>query len=103
MKKIDMQTTIRTVLLVVALVNQALVMFGKNTLPFTDDEITQFLTLGFTLVTAGWSYWKNNNWTKEAKVAQGYLNDLKSNTPAPSVEPSKEPYQPAEEDEKVMG
>lgn len=102
MKKNDTQTIVRTVLLVVALINQALVMFGKNTLPFTDDEITQFITLAFTLVTSGWAYWKNNNWTKEAKLAQEQLNNLKANTPAPSVEPAKEPYQPTE-DEKVMG
>lgn len=91
MKKIDAGTVTRTVLLILAIVNQALVLFGKNTLPFTDDQISQFISLAFTIITSAMAYWKNNSWTKEAKEAQGYLNSLKQvrknkeAQPAPSV------------------
>ena len=37
--KISRATIIRTVLLLVAIINAVLQIFGKETLPFTDEEI----------------------------------------------------------------
>lgn len=78
MKKTDIGTITRTILIIIALVNQGLVIAGKNVLPFTDEQISQIISFGFTAVTALIAWWKNNNFTKEAKEAQEYLNDLKA-------------------------
>jgi hypothetical protein len=45
-------TTTRTILIIIALINQGLVIAGKNPLPFEDDQIAQVISFGFTAVTA---------------------------------------------------
>lgn len=77
MKKLDIGTITRTVLIIIALVNQGLLITGKNPLPFEDDQITQVISFGFTTITALVAWWKNNNFTAEAKEAQLYLKDMK--------------------------
>ena len=67
--KVDAGTVIRTVLLVLALVNQALVMFGYSPLPVEDAQVEQAITLGFTVVTSVWAWWKNNSVTRKARQA----------------------------------
>lgn len=70
---------IRTIVLVFALVNQALVMSGLSPLPFEDHEVENAVTIIFTIVASLWSWWKNNSVTKEAKQADEYLKELKKN------------------------
>lgn len=78
MKKTDVGTITRTILIIIALINQGLLIAGKNPLPFEDDQIAQVISFGFTAVTAMIAWWKNNNFSQEAKEAQKYLDDLKS-------------------------
>jgi SPP1 family holin len=77
--KITTGTIIRTIVLVLALINQMLVSSGHSILPITDDQITEYVTLAFTIGTALWGYWKNNSFTKEAIAADKYMNELKEN------------------------
>lgn len=77
--KITTGTIIRIIALVLALGNQVLVSTGHSILPITDDQITEFVTLAFTIGTALWGYWKNNSFTKEAIAADKYMNELKEN------------------------
>jgi len=76
--RVEKGTIIRTILLVVALVNQALVISGKNTLPFSEEQMTEFLSMVFTGVTAISAWWKNNSFTKEAIIGDNTKNALKS-------------------------
>lgn len=78
MKKTDVGTITRTILIIIALINQGLLIAGKNPLPFEDDQIAQAISFGFTAITALTAWWKNNNFSQEAKEAQKYLDDLKS-------------------------
>ena len=71
------ETIIRTVILIVALINQGLTVAGINLLPISDEQITEFLSLGLTIVASLWSWWKNNSFTKNAIEADEYLNNLK--------------------------
>lgn len=71
------ETIIRTVLLVLALVNQCLTMSGHAILPISDEEVTELISLIFTIVTSVWAWWKNNSFTKNAIEADQYLKDLK--------------------------
>lgn len=75
--KISKETIIRTVLLIVALVNMALNAFGKNTLPFTDDEISEIISVVFMAVTSITAWWKNNSFTEKARIADLYLEGLR--------------------------
>ena len=76
--KISTDTIIRTVVLVVALINQVLTATGKNPLPFSDDMIYEAVTLAVTIGASAWAWWENNSFTKAAIEADQYLKDLKT-------------------------
>lgn len=75
---IKLDTIIRTVCLVLALANQTLMMTGHNILPISDEQVAEALTLGFTIVTSLWAWWKNNSFTKAARVADEFMHDIKA-------------------------
>lgn len=77
MGKIDKMTIIRTVLLIAGLINLALTIFGRNPLPFSDQQIADFVSLLWTVSTALWSWWKNNSFTNAAIKADEYLDLMK--------------------------
>lgn len=76
--KISTDTIIRTVVLVVALINQVLTATGKNPLPFSDDVIYEAVTLAVTIGASAWAWWENNSFTKAAIEADQYLKGLKT-------------------------
>ena len=78
MKRISTDTIARTICLVFALVNQVLAIFGKNVLPFTNDEIYQTVSLVATLSTSLLAWWKNNSFTSAAIEADKLMKSLKS-------------------------
>ena len=79
MKKVSTETIIRTVVLIVTLINQVLTTLGKNPLPFAEDELYTLLTTVATIIAAVWAWWKNNSITPEAIQADKYLAELKAN------------------------
>ncbi|KXI31762.1 MULTISPECIES: phage holin [Bacillus] len=80
MKTFDKGTVIRTVLLFIALINQALVMFGQTVLPISEEQVQ---TAGealyvagstiFTMVTAVTAWYKNNYVTYKGKLQKDAL------------------------------
>lgn len=78
MKKPTASTIARTVILVVALANQALTMAGKSILPISDEQITEVISLTFTVVSALIAWWKNNSFTQAAITADETMKTLKS-------------------------
>ena len=72
------QTIIRTVVLLIALLNQILVVFGKNPLPFGEEGIYEAVSLAATVGASLWAWWKNNSFSREAAEADRYLNALRS-------------------------
>lgn len=77
--KIKADTIARTVVLLLALINQALAIFGKDALPFADDTVYEFVSLACTIGASVWAWWKNNSVTKDAIKADEYLKELKEN------------------------
>lgn len=75
---ISKDTIARTICLVLALINQILAVYGKETLSFTNDEVYQFVSLVATFSTAAVSWWKNNSFTKEAIEADKVLAEAKA-------------------------
>jgi holin, SPP1 family len=76
-EKISATTIARTAVLILALANQILAMFGKQAFPFTNDQVYLGITTVFTVVAVLRAWWKNNSFTKEAIKADIYKNKLK--------------------------
>ena len=76
--KISAGTIGRTVCLALALINQFLILFGKGTIPFAEDDIYQFVSMLFTAVATVVAWWKNNSFTKEAIEADMMLREEKT-------------------------
>ena len=77
-EKISVGTVIRTVCLILALVNLTLETFGKRIIPISDEQVSELITLIFTIVTSVISFWKNNSFTQEAIIADGLMKDMKN-------------------------
>lgn len=75
--KVKAETIIRTIILIIALANQALAIMGKQAIPVTEDEVYQLVTLLITISAALWSWWKNNSFTLPAIKADEYLEKLR--------------------------
>ena len=71
-------TIIRTVLLILALINQFLTIMNISPLPIEDEQITELLSLAFTIGTSLWAWWKNNSFTQEAIKADEYLESIRN-------------------------
>ena len=70
-------TIIRTVLLALALINQILTATGHSIIPISDEQVTEFISLGFTVITAVVAWWKNNSFSEAAIKADEYMKGIK--------------------------
>ncbi len=75
-KNMTAGTLARTITLVVALLNLVLTGFGKNPLPFSDEQIYAGLSALVTVVAALAAWWKNNSFTCCAQQADEVLRVL---------------------------
>ena len=75
--KVKKETIIRTVILLITLVNTILIMLGKNPLPFAEEDIYTCLSTLAAAAATLWSWWKNNSFTQRALEADEYMNMLK--------------------------
>ena len=75
MKKINITkgTLIRTILLVFALINQVLAVFGKSPIPIDDDTVTNLISTVWTVIASLIAWWKNNSFTDKAIKADKVL------------------------------
>lgn len=75
--KVKTETIIRTIVLILALANQVLAIYGKQKIPITEDEVYQLITLVVTIGSALWAWWKNNSFTQPAIKADEYMEKLR--------------------------
>lgn len=75
--KISKSALIRTIVLVIALINSVLTMCDINPLPFSDEEIYQGASAVITVAAALIAWWKNNSFTSKAIEADKLLKQLK--------------------------
>ncbi len=76
--KITKGTLIRTVILLLALVNQVLSICGVSPIPIDDDTATNIISTLWTVIASVLAWWKNNSFTGEAIQADEYMNELKT-------------------------
>ncbi|MCO4851174.1 phage holin [Bacillus vallismortis] len=82
MKTYDKGTVIRTVLLLVAFINQTMVMFGKSPLDIQEEQVNQLadvlytsVSLIFTIGTTLAAWFKNNYVTEKGKKQRDLLKE----------------------------
>jgi SPP1 family holin len=75
--KIKTDTIVRTIVLVLALINQVLAIKGKEVLPVTEDEVYQLVSLVVTIGASLWAWWKNNSFTEPAIMGDQLKDQLK--------------------------
>lgn len=77
MKNISKGTIIRTAVLVLAIINNALAIAGKSPLPIESETLTEIISFAFTTGAAFSAWWKNNSFTDAALEADKLMNELK--------------------------
>lgn len=78
MKKLTIKASVvgRICALLVVLINQCLAIFGKGSLPFTENAAYQVASLIATIVIAGINCWYNQDITKVARIAGKLFDSL---------------------------
>lgn len=67
-------TIIRTVCLILALVNNVLAIAGKSPLPIDNAVVTEVVSFIFTAAASLTAWWKNNSFTRKAIEADEILH-----------------------------
>ena len=78
LKGVTAESVTGVLVLLVALVNAVLQMFGINTLPIENEEVTNIVSTVFLIVTALWNTYKNRNISTAAQTAQQITDAIKS-------------------------
>ncbi|RLL45154.1 phage holin [Oceanobacillus piezotolerans] len=69
----DRGTIIRTIVLMIALINQFLVIFGKSPLPIDSALVEQLVSTLFTLIMSLHAWFKNNYLTSKGRKQREIL------------------------------
>ena len=75
--KISAGTIARTIILLLALINQCLSMAGVSPLPIEDEQVETIITTAWTVIAALIAWWKNNSFTQAALVGDKLMHTLK--------------------------
>lgn len=83
MKKINLkgltaEAVTGVLVLLVALINAILQMFGFNTLPIADENISSIVSIVFLIVSALYNTYKNRNISTASQVAQNITDAIKN-------------------------
>lgn len=78
LKGVTKEALIGVTLLILSLVNAILQMFGLNTLPITNDQISEIVSTGFLIVMVLYNTYKNRNVTKASQKAQEVTDAIKN-------------------------
>ena len=78
LKGINAETVTGVLILLVALINAVLQMFGINTLPIENEEVSNIVSTIFLIATAFWNTYKNRNISTASQTAQQITNAIKN-------------------------
>ena len=78
LKGVNAETVTGVLILLVALVNAILQMFGINTLPIGNEEVSEIVSTVFLIVTVIWNTYKNRNISTASQTAQQITNAIKN-------------------------
>ena len=75
--KISAGTIARTIILLLAPINQCLSMAGVSPLPIEDEQVETIITTAWTVIAALIAWWKNNSFTQAALEGDKLMHTLK--------------------------
>ena len=78
MTEVKVSTWVRTIVLVLALVNQVITMLGWNPLPWSEEELYTGVSAAVTTGAALWAWWKNNSFTHAAIEGDNVKEQVKA-------------------------
>lgn len=70
-------TIVRTILLLVAIVNFALERMGVDIIPVSESGVWMLVETGIEIAIIGVAWWKNNSFSHNAIRADQFLKELK--------------------------
>ena len=78
LKGVNAETVTGVLILLVALINAVLQMFGINTLPIENEEVSNIVSTIFLIATVLWNTWKNRNISTASQTAQQITDAIKN-------------------------
>lgn len=78
LKGITAEAVTGILILVIALINAVLQMFGYNTLPIEDENISSIVSIVFLIISALYNTYKNRNISTASQVAQNITDAIKN-------------------------
>ena len=78
LKGVTAEAVTGVLVLLVALVNAVLQMFGINTLPIENEEVINIVSTVFLVATALWNTYKNRNISTASQTAQQITDAIKN-------------------------
>ena len=78
LKGVTAEAVTGVLILLVALINAVLQMFGVNTLPIENGEVSEIISTIFLITTTLYNVYKNRNISTASQKAQQITNALKS-------------------------
>lgn len=78
LKGVNVQSVTGVALLGAALINAVLQMFGYDTLPISNDDVSAIISSLFVVLTAAYTTYKNLNVSKASQTAQRITDLIKS-------------------------
>lgn len=75
--KISKGTIVRTILLIIAIINMGLQHFGYDVIKVDESSIASIVEYGIEIAIIIVGFWKNNSYTEKAKMADNFLKNLK--------------------------
>lgn len=76
-RNISADTIARTIVLVLALVNQIFAVCGRNQIDIASDNVYQLVSLCWTIGASIAAWWKNNSFTSAALAGDKKMKELK--------------------------
>ncbi|WP_035512853.1 phage holin [Halalkalibacillus halophilus] len=73
----DRGTLIRSIVFLIILINQALVLFGKSPLPYSNEQLEAGVTALVTTTVGLWAWFKNNYVTEKGRQQHELLKKNK--------------------------
>lgn len=86
LKEVGTSTIVRTLVMVLVIINTILTMIGRNPLPYSEEELYSGLSVLVNTIVVLWVWWKNNSFTKAAVEADSIMKMLKLSTDGTEVD-----------------
>ena len=78
LRGVNAETVTGVLIMLVALINAVLQMFGINALPIENDDISVIISSVFVIGAALYNTWKNRNLSSASQIAQSITDALKT-------------------------